>query len=233
MSALHTEAPLMGEVTVEINGRKFQIPEGITAIDAMWYTGHPIVHGVGCLGGVCGACAIFYTTPESPAFRVALGCRTLVEEGMSFFFAPRSPQTHYPYELARVEAPAGELLAHFPKSADCRHCHGCTNACPQGIPVEECVELARQGDFKTVAQKALSCIMCGLCHHTCPAEMEPNHILLYARRTYAAQLGQRPEELTRRIQEIGTGAYRAEWDRILGLDETALAALAEQSAAGG
>ena len=38
-------------VTVEIAGKTFQVPEGITVIKALWYTGQEVVRGVGCLGG--------------------------------------------------------------------------------------------------------------------------------------------------------------------------------------
>ena len=38
-------------VTIEIAGKKVEVPEGITVIKAMWYAGQEVVRGVGCLGG--------------------------------------------------------------------------------------------------------------------------------------------------------------------------------------
>jgi hypothetical protein len=38
-------------VTIEIAGKKYEVPEGITVIKAMWYVGQEVVRGVGCLGG--------------------------------------------------------------------------------------------------------------------------------------------------------------------------------------
>ena len=49
-------------VTVEVMGKKHQVPEGITVIQALWYTGHEMIRGIGCLGGTCGACAIARST---------------------------------------------------------------------------------------------------------------------------------------------------------------------------
>ena len=43
-------------VTIEIAGKKVDVPEGITVVKAMWYAGIDVVRGVGCLGGFCGAC---------------------------------------------------------------------------------------------------------------------------------------------------------------------------------
>ena len=42
-------------VTIEIAGKRVEVPEGITVIKAMWYGGQEVVRGVGCLGGFCGA----------------------------------------------------------------------------------------------------------------------------------------------------------------------------------
>ena len=37
-------------VTVEIAGKIHQVPAGITLMKALWYTGHDVVRGAGCLG---------------------------------------------------------------------------------------------------------------------------------------------------------------------------------------
>jgi hypothetical protein len=44
-------------VTVEIEGKPFQVPAGVTLMKAMWYAGKEVLRGAGCLGGFCGACA--------------------------------------------------------------------------------------------------------------------------------------------------------------------------------
>src|SRR5213083_1187873 len=56
-------------VTVEIAGKKYQVPEGITVIKALWYSGQEVYRGIGCLGGYCGACATYYRTKDDPKVR--------------------------------------------------------------------------------------------------------------------------------------------------------------------
>ena len=53
-------------VTIEIAGKKVDVPEGITVVKAMWYAGIDVVRGIGCLGGFCGACATYYRTKDDP-----------------------------------------------------------------------------------------------------------------------------------------------------------------------
>src|SRR5437660_7123674 len=71
-------------VTVEIAGKKYEVPEGITVIKALWYSGQEVIHGVGRLGGYCGACAPYYRTKDDPEVRTCLACSTAVEDGMAF-----------------------------------------------------------------------------------------------------------------------------------------------------
>ncbi len=69
-------------VTVEIAGKKYEVPEGITVIKALWYSGQEVIRGAGCLGGFCGACATYYRTKDDPKVRTCLACSTAVEDGM-------------------------------------------------------------------------------------------------------------------------------------------------------
>ena len=59
-------------VTVEIAGKKYEVPEGITVIKALWYSGQEVIRGAGCLGGFCGACATYYRTKDDPKVRTCL-----------------------------------------------------------------------------------------------------------------------------------------------------------------
>jgi len=34
-------------VTIEISGKQYQVPEGVTVVKAMWYAGQEVVRGVG------------------------------------------------------------------------------------------------------------------------------------------------------------------------------------------
>ena len=71
-------------VTVEIAGKKYDVPEGITLIKALWYTGQEVVRGAGCLGGFCGACATYYRTKDDPKVKTCLACQMAVQDGMSY-----------------------------------------------------------------------------------------------------------------------------------------------------
>ena len=70
-------------VSIEIAGKKYDVPEGITIIKALWYSGQEVVRGAGCLGGFCGACAAYYRTKDDPKVRTCLACQMAVQDGMS------------------------------------------------------------------------------------------------------------------------------------------------------
>ena len=37
-------------VTIEISGKKYEVPEGVTVVRAMWYAGQEVVRGVNKVG---------------------------------------------------------------------------------------------------------------------------------------------------------------------------------------
>ncbi|MDH5700844.1 MAG: (2Fe-2S)-binding protein, partial [Nitrospirota bacterium] len=92
-------------VTVEIEGKPFQVPAGITLIKALWYAGQDVIRGVGCLGGFCGACATYYRTKDDPKVKTCLACSKAVEDGMSFSFMPAFPARKATYNLLELKDP--------------------------------------------------------------------------------------------------------------------------------
>ena len=50
----------MKMVTVYLLGKKFSVPEDLTIMRAMEYSGFRLVRGCGCRSGFCGACAVVY-----------------------------------------------------------------------------------------------------------------------------------------------------------------------------
>ena len=80
-------------VNIEISGRKHQVPAGLTAVKAIWYTGQSLTRGIGCLGGLCGACSVLYRIRGNYELKYGLACQLVVEEGMSFSFHVR-PGAH-------------------------------------------------------------------------------------------------------------------------------------------
>ncbi|MHB8482317.1 MAG: 4Fe-4S dicluster domain-containing protein [Nitrospiria bacterium] len=209
-------------VNVEISGRKHQVPAGITAVKAVWYTGQAVTRGIGCLGGVCGACSILYRIRGNHELQYGLGCQLVVEEGMSFSFAPHIPSSKATYHLEEIKDPKQELVKYYPEAALCRNCNTCTEACPQGIDVRSNIWRAVFGEFKQVMDETLNCVMCSLCIPVCIADISPNLVFLYARRTYNHFYEKKAPDLAARLAEIQEGKYQSEWDTIIQLDEKGL-----------
>jgi len=215
-------------ISVEIMGRPYSVPEGLTMLRAMWYTGHEVVRGAGCLGGFCGACAATYRTKDDVRLRNTLACQTLVEDGMSFFLNfSYYPNRKVIFDLERISDPKQELFKIYPESSLCRNCNACTEACPQGIDVRDGVWKAVFGDFEKVSEMFMDCVMCGQCIPVCIADIAPNHVALYASRAQGARLNAAPQNLTQRVAEIQSGKYTSEWTKILSMNEEELKTAAQ------
>ena len=209
-------------VTVEIAGKKYEVPEGITVIKALWYAGQEVIRGIGCLGGFCGACATYYRTKDDPKVKTCLACQTAVEDGMSFSMVPPFPARKAMYQINELQDPKQDLFALYPEAPLCRNCNACTEACPQQIDVRDGVWRAVFGDFKQVSEMFMNCVMCGLCAPVCIADIAPNLVALYASRVQGALLTEKPARLEHRIKEIQDGHYQADWDRILKMNDREL-----------
>ncbi|MCG3110602.1 MAG: 2Fe-2S iron-sulfur cluster-binding protein [Candidatus Manganitrophus sp. SB1] len=209
-------------VTVEIMGKKYQVPQGITLIQAMWHTGHQITRGIGCLGGVCGACSTLYRTKGSYELKQGLGCQLIVEEGMSFSLSASFPVQKPIYRMEEITDPKQDLFKYFPEVALCRNCNACTEACPQGIDVRTGIWKAAFGDFKEASNLFLSCVMCSLCVPVCIAEISSNQVGLYVRRAEGIFFNERPPQLSSRIEEIHCGKYNTQWETLMKMSEEEL-----------
>jgi len=212
------------KVTVEIMGKRYAVPHGITLVQALWYTGHEITRGVGCLGGVCGACATLYRTKDTYELKSGLACQLIVEEGISFSLSTTSFPVQKPiYHVDKLTDPKQELFKHFPEVALCRNCNACTEACPQGIDVRTGIWKSAFGDFQAAADLFLPCVMCNLCVPVCIADISSNQVGVYVRRTQGAHFTPHPPQLTIRIAEIKAGKFNTEWDRVFAQHEQSTA----------
>ncbi len=218
----HEDALHPPMVTVEIDGKPFQVPAGITLMKALWYTGHEVIRGAGCLGGFCGACATYYRTKDDPKVRTCLSCSHAVEDGMSFSFAPPFPARKAIYDLTQIEDPKQALFELYPEAPLCRNCNACTEACPQKIDVREGVWKAVFGDFKAVSETFMDCVMCGLCAPVCIADIAPSLVGVYASRAYGVWEMEKPPGLSDRIQAIADGRYDNDWKRVLNMTDEEL-----------
>ena len=209
-------------VTVEIEGKPFQVPAGVTLMNAMWYAGKDVIRGAGCLGGFCGACATYYRTKDDPKVKTCLACSKAVEDGMSFSFMPAFPARKAIYNLSELKDPKQDLFELYPEAPLCRNCDACTQACPQKINVREGVWKAVFGDFEAVSEMFMDCVMCGMCAPVCIADIAPSLVAVYASRAHGAHYMEKPEGLSTRIKKISDGDYQEEWDRILQLSDDEL-----------
>jgi len=202
-------------VTIEIDGEAHSVPEGITLIQAMWRIGRPMIHGVGCLGGVCGACPVMVRLPNQMETKTSLACQTPVQAGMAVTFLPSDQSVKAIAPLPASAPDRQTIFKFYPETKRCTACRACTSVCPQGIDVMGGVRGAINGELSAVAEKFTSCVMCGLCATVCEVRIRPHRVGMYARRLSGAFHPKAPADLLKRIDEIDSGKYETVWDEIM------------------
>ena len=78
------------------------------------------------------------------------------------------------------------------------------------------------GDFKSVSEMFMDCVMCGMCTPVCIADIAPNLVALYVSRAQGAHFAEKPARLDKRIGEIENGKYTDEWNRVLTMNAAEL-----------
>ena len=61
-----------GKIRVYIWNKEYLVPEGMTIMKSIEYSGMRLTHGCGCRGGVCGACATIYRMENEPNWNFCL-----------------------------------------------------------------------------------------------------------------------------------------------------------------
>lgn len=199
-------------IEITVNGTRLAVHPGRSIILALWKGNYPLYKGASCLEGVCGSCRIMVRYANSSEVKMALACQTDVEPNMQVVF-PQFPEEipHY-YQLQHNAAPQAirkQFRETFPQSSHCRHCHGCNVACPKRIDVEAGVQLANEGKFGEAGEHFMRCIMCDLCTTSCPENIAPNYVALFARRT-AAISQPLPKNLAARLEALQRGELKIE-----------------------
>ena len=64
-------------VTVFLFGKKYEVPDSLTIMEAMEYSGYQLVRGCGCRNGFCGACATIYRIKGDRELKACLACSTM------------------------------------------------------------------------------------------------------------------------------------------------------------
>jgi ferredoxin len=216
-----TEAEL---VPVYIMGKRYMVPSSLTIMKAMEWAGYTLIRGVGCRGGFCGACATTYRVLGDPKLYFGLACQTVVQPDMYLAQIPFFPAQRAAYDITQLEPTATTLFSTYPEVLRCLGCGACTKACPQDIDVRTYMAAGMRGDIARMADLSFDCIMCGLCAARCPAEEAQYNIAILARRLYGRYLAPRSDHLRERLEEIETGKFDAEMERLKGLDEEELMA---------
>ena len=201
-------------IPIYIMGKKYEVPETLTIMKAMEYSGFKFIRGAGCRGGICGACPTVYRKPGDYKLHFGLACQTVVESGMYLTQIPFYPANRALYDIEKIKATPESINALYPELFRCVACNNCTKACPMGIEVMDYISALKQGDLARAAVLSFDCIQCGLCASRCMGELPQYHIAQLARRLYAKYLVPRAGHLKKRVEEIEAGKYDKMLERL-------------------
>lgn len=211
-------------IEIFVMGKKYTVPYELTVQKAMEYAGFQIIRGCGCRGGVCGACVIVYRTPKSDKIETGLACLTQVQEGMMVMNLPYFPSVKTSYDIEKLKPTAEAILEVYHEITKCIGCNTCTKMCPQEVPVMDVIGAALRGEIENAAQLSQECVMCGLCAARCPAELPPHYIGLLCRRLHGKYLVPAYPHVTKRLQQLDSGEFDEEMEKIVELDTEELRA---------
>jgi len=201
---------------IYIMGKAYDVPVGVTIMDAMEYAGYRFIRGAGCRSGFCGACGTVYRKAGEYRLEFVLACQEMVEEGMHLTQLPFTPAPRSDYVLNELDPRENVLLQHYPEIARCVSCNTCTKACPQEIEVMDYIQAALRGDVAKVAELSFDCIACGLCAMRCPADIKHYHVGQMGRRLHSIANSPMPDHLTERIAQLEGGTFDNEMNALAG-----------------
>ncbi len=214
-----------GMVTIYLMGKAYSVPENLTIMKAMEYSGFQLKRGCGCRGGFCGACATVYRIKGDYRVQEGLACQTVVAEDMYLSMLPFYPAIKKTYDIEELKARGNVLMNLYPEINRCLGCNTCTRSCPQDLEVMNYMNAAIRGDITKVANLSFDCIMCGLCASRCPAELVQHNIGILARRIYGKYILPAADHLAKRVEEIEKGEFEEEVNELMEKEQEELAKL--------
>ena len=205
-------------IDIYIMGRRCQVPEGLTILTALEYSGYRLVRGCGCRAGFCGACATIYNFRNDPQLRYDLACQKTVEPDMCLVQIPYFPARKADYDIEKMKADAQKIKELYPDIVKCFGCNTCTKTCPQELQVMWYMTDALRGDIPAVADKSFDCVMCGLCAARCPQGLVPYYVGLLGRRLYGRYVAKPAEHVAQRVADINAGKCDADIEALKKMD---------------
>jgi heterodisulfide reductase subunit C len=194
-------------VPIFIMGKRYLIPSSLTIQKALEYAGYQLVRGVGCRGGICGACGTVYRVPGDHTIKVGLACQTVVEPDMRIAVLPFFPTTRKVYNIREV-GPQPEIFATlYPEIMRCMGCNTCTKSCPMDIKTMDYISAAIRGDIAKAAELSFDCVMCGLCTARCPGELGQYDIGILARRIYGRYIAPKNSHVREMVDLVAQGRF--------------------------
>lgn len=208
-------------ITVYLYGKKYEVPDGLTIMEAFEYSGYQLVRGCGCRNGFCGACATIYRIKGTTQLVGCLACSTKVEENMCVASLPFFPLEKKLYTIEEIRPTQSIMMQLYPEIYSCIGCNSCTKACTQQLDVMQYIAYAQRGEYEKCAEASFDCAMCGVCSSRCPAGISHAQVGMLARRLTGKYLRPKAEHLQKRVDEINAGEWDAAMDEIMNkpLDE--------------
>ena len=192
-------------VNVYLYGKKYEVPDDLTIMEAFEYAGYKLVRGVGCRNGFCGACATVYRVKGDKELKACLACSTKVEDNMYVATLPFFPLVKEGYDIEKAKPDQQIMMQLYPEIYACVGCNACTKSCSQGLNVMQYIAYAQRGDFKKCAELSFDCVMCGICSSRCPAGIAHPQVAMLARRLNGKYIAPESEHLNTRVKEIQDG----------------------------
>ena len=194
-------------VTVFLFGKKYEVPDSLTIMEAMEYSGYQLVRGCGCRNGFCGACATIYRIKGDRELKTCLACQTQVQEGMYVASIPFFPTDKRTYNIEDLKPNQQVMMELYPEIYSCIGCNACTKGCPQGLKVMQYIAYAQRGEYEKAAHASFDCVGCNICASRCPAQISHSAVGLLCRRLTGKYIAPKCEHLAKRVAEIENGDY--------------------------
>lgn len=195
-------------VNIFLFGKCYAVPENLTIMKAMEYSGYQLVRGCGCRGGFCGACATIYRIKGERDLKSCLACETKVQDNMYIATLPFFPLEKQVYDMDKLTVNETIMMQLYPEIYACIGCNACTKACTKDLNVMQYIAYAQRGDFKKCAEESFNCVMCGVCSSRCPAGISHPQVAMLARRINGKYIAPECEHLNKRVDEVNEGKFK-------------------------